>query len=26
VRAMPAGAKVLKPEPLFPRVDWKNEA
>jgi methionyl-tRNA synthetase len=26
VRGMPAGAKVLKPEPLFPRVEWKPEA
>ncbi|MGZ3721186.1 MAG: methionine--tRNA ligase [Bdellovibrionota bacterium] len=26
VRAMPAGAKVQKPEPLFPRVDWKADA
>lgn len=26
VRAMPAGAKVLKPEPLFPRIEWKPEA
>ncbi len=25
VRAMPLGAKVLKPEPLFPRIDWKPE-
>jgi methionyl-tRNA synthetase len=23
VRGMPAGAKVQKPEPLFPRLDWK---
>ncbi|HEY8278060.1 MAG TPA: methionine--tRNA ligase [Bdellovibrionota bacterium] len=25
VRGMPAGAKVAKPEPLFPRVEWKTE-
>ncbi len=25
VRACVAGASVLKPEPLFPRVDWKPE-
>lgn len=25
VRGMPAGAKITKPEPLFPRVDWKPD-
>jgi methionyl-tRNA synthetase len=26
VRGLPAGAKVAKPEPLFPRVEWKADA
>lgn len=25
VRGMPSGARVAKPEPLFPRVDWKPD-